>query len=72
MMHVPKNIKPEPILMNMLSTTLRWLINERELNEAINGHLERIEHLNNMSDTELAAIGITRDQITAFVLQEGQ
>lgn len=59
-----------PILMSMLSTTISWLVREEELNEAVEAHLEEIRQLNSLSDQQLRDIGITRDQITAYVLHE--
>jgi hypothetical protein len=59
-----------PLLMNMLSTSISWLVNEEELNKAIEADLERINELSAMSDGELRRLGITRSQITAYVLQE--
>ena len=59
-----------PLLMSMLSTTISWLVNEDELNKAVEGHMEEIHPLNALSDSQLARLGITRDQITAYVLHE--
>ncbi len=57
-----------PLLMSMLSTTISWLVNEDELNKALEEHMEEIRALNAMSDAQLARLGITRNQITAYVL----
>lgn len=64
----PVNVSP--ILLNMLSTSIGWLVNAQELNRAVEDDLKRIDSLSRMSDAELAEMGITRDQITAYVLQE--
>ena len=70
MQHTIKNGSHSPLLMNMLSTTISWLINEDELYKAVEEHLAEIRELNSRSDAELRALGITRDQITAYVLNE--
>ncbi len=59
-----------PLFMNMLMTTISWLINEEELNRSVQNHVAEIHRLNAMSDAELADLGITRDQITAYVFHE--
>ncbi len=59
-----------PLVVNMLMTTICWLISEEELNRSIENHVTEIQRLNAMSNTELADLGITRDQITAYVFQE--
>jgi len=70
MQHTTKDTTIPPLLMSMLSTTISWLINEDELNKAVEEHINEIRELNNRSDAELRALGITRDQITAYVLNE--
>lgn len=70
MQHIHKQNSVTPFLLSMLSTTISWLVNEEELNKAIEGHMQEIRDLSAMSDGELRALGIRRDQITAYVLQE--
>ncbi|MGB7287629.1 MAG: DUF1127 domain-containing protein [Salaquimonas sp.] len=70
MQHSHKPNAVPPILMSMLSTTISWLVNEEELNQAVEGHMEEIRRLNRMTDRQLLDLGITRDQITAYVLHE--
>jgi uncharacterized protein YjiS (DUF1127 family) len=70
MQHIHKQNTVTPFLMSMLSTTISWLVNEDELNKAVENHLQEIRELNTMSDGELRSLGIRRDQITAYVLSE--
>lgn len=70
MQHTDRYNTVPPILMSMLSTTISWLVNEDEINQAVEEHLDEIRNLNALSDDELRKIGITRDQITAYVLHE--
>ncbi|GEM_PF-4642457 len=70
MQHIHKQHTVTPFLLSMLSTTISWLVNEDELNKAVEDHLQEIRELNAMSDGELRSMGITRDQITAYVLSE--
>lgn len=70
MQQIKENSTIPPILMSMLSTTISWLVNEEEVNKAVEDHLTEIKRLNTLSDAELRKIGITRDQITAYVLHE--
>lgn len=57
-----------PIFMSVLSTTLNWLIDEKALSASVARHLREIEALNAMSDNELALLGISRDEVTEYVL----
>lgn len=59
-----------PLLINMLTTTIGWLFDREELDRSIASHCSEIRRLNAMSDAELADLGITREQITAYVLHE--
>jgi hypothetical protein len=59
-----------PLFISMLATTIGWLMNEEELNRSVENHVAEIHRLNAMSDAELANLGITRDQITAYVFHE--
>lgn len=70
MQHIHKPNTVTPFLLSMLSTTISWLVNEDELNKAVEEHMQEIRELNAMSDGELRSLGIRRDQITAYVLQE--
>ena len=70
MQHIHKQNTVTPFLLSMLSTTISWLVNEDELNQAVEDHLQEIRELNALSDGELRSLGIRRDQITAYVLSE--
>lgn len=71
MMHQqPKQTGVSPLLLSVLSTSLNLLVDRDEMEEAVNGHMAEIRRLSAMSDTELSAMGITRDQIMAYVLHE--
>ncbi|WP_075995802.1 DUF1127 domain-containing protein [Salaquimonas pukyongi] len=71
MMHQqPKQISVSPLLLSVLSTSLNLLVDRDEMEQAVNGHMAEIRRLSAMSDKELSAIGITRDQIVAYVLHE--
>ncbi len=59
-----------PLFISMLATTIGWLMNEEELNRSVENHVAEIHRLNAMSDAELANLGITRHQITAYVFHE--
>ena len=71
MMHQqPKQTSVSPLLLSVLSTSLNLLVDREEMEEAVNGHMAEIHRLSAMSDAELSAMGITRDQIMAYVLHE--
>jgi uncharacterized protein YjiS (DUF1127 family) len=70
MRHTPKTATATPLFLSMLSTTIGWLIDEEELNREVEQHLTEIRELNKLSDRKLAELGITRSQITAYVLNE--
>lgn len=74
MMQTPIRTEAEPVssplLLSILSTTIKWLVNEEELNRAVAQDMQQINELSRMSDAELSELGITRDQIVAYVLQE--
>ncbi len=74
MMQTPIRTEAEPVssplLLSVLSTTIKWLVNEEELNRAVAQDMQQINELSRMSDAELSELGITRDQIVAYVLQE--
>ncbi|MCO5135163.1 MAG: DUF1127 domain-containing protein [Phyllobacteriaceae bacterium] len=71
MMHQqPKQTGVSPLLLSVLSTSLNLLVDRNEMEQAVNEHMAEIRRLSSMSDKELAAIGITRDQIMAYVLHE--
>ena len=70
MRHAPKPENAAPLFLSMLSTTIGWLIDEEELNREVEQHLDEIRTLNQMSDSQLASLGISRSQITAYVLHD--
>ena len=71
MMHQqPKQTGVSPLLLSVLSTSLNLLVDRDEMEQTVNGHMAEIRRLSTMSDTELSAMGITRDQIMAYVLHE--
>ena len=71
MMHQqPKQTGVSPLLLSVLSTSLNLLVDRNEMEQAVNEHMAEIRRLSSMSDKELATIGITRDQIMAYVLHE--
>ena len=71
MMHQqPKQTGVSPLLLSVLSTSLNLLVDRNEMEQAVNEHMAEIRRLSAMSDKELATIGITRDQIMAYVLHE--
>ncbi|MCB1386411.1 MAG: DUF1127 domain-containing protein [Nitratireductor sp.] len=70
MQHHTKMNGVSPILLNFLSASIGFLVDENEINQAVSNHMDEIMRLNRMSDRELSAMGITRDQITAYVLHE--
>ena len=71
MMHQqPKQTGVSPLLLSVLSTSLNLLVDRNEMEQAVNDHMAEIRRLSAMTDKELAAIGITRDQIMAYVLHE--
>ena len=71
MMHQqPKQTGVSPLLLSVLSTSLNLLVDRNEMEQAVNEHMSEIRRLSAMSDKELATIGITRDQIMAYVLHE--
>ena len=57
-----------PLFLSVISTTIRWLIDEEELNRQVEAHVGEIKRLAAMSDGELARLGIHRSEITAYVL----
>lgn len=57
-----------PLFLSVISTTIRWLIDEEELNRQVEAHVGEINRLAAMSDGELARLGIHRSEITAYVL----
>ena len=70
MRHTPKPENGAPLFLSMLSTTIGWLIDEEELNREVEQHLDEIRELNQMNDSQLASLGISRSQITAYVLHD--
>lgn len=71
MMHQqPKQMSVSPLLLSVLSTSLNLLVDRNEMEQAVNDHMAEIRRLSAMSDKELSVIGITRDQIMAYVLHE--
>ncbi|MCB1421730.1 MAG: DUF1127 domain-containing protein [Nitratireductor sp.] len=70
MHHQPKQTGVSPLLLSVLSTSLNLLVDRNEMEQTVNDHMAEIRRLSAMTDKELAAIGITRDQIMAYVLHE--
>ena len=71
MMHQqPKQTGVSPLLLSVLSTSLNLLVDRNEMEQAVNDHMAEIRRLSAMTDKELSVIGITRDQIMAYVLHE--
>lgn len=68
MPNTPIEHDTHPVLMSVLATTLKWLIDEKSVSRSVAGHLRQIEAMHALSDRELALLGIRREEITEYVL----
>lgn len=57
-------------LFNMLSTTVEWMLDTREMDENYHACKLEIGRLESMPSRELAKLGISKDQIPVYVFSK--